>query len=196
MHVCLWVCVWVCVWAGLWAELSRHSNRSGWQPVGLHCSLPGRRGAVRWSRSTPQTTEILQYRDRRRQWGRQIKVIALRSDRRLSWSVSKGLHINARLQSHATFRTCSCLVKCHKILNVWKELFIVYIVCLCVWRAIRLYWDSYPPQLSLAISDRGYVYLGRHRGQHRPACCSLTHYYDILPPAKANTPIFSSVCVI
>lgn len=27
--------------------------------------------------------------------------------------------------------------------------------------------------------DRGYVYLSRHRGQHRPACCSLTHYYDI-----------------
>lgn len=63
------------------SELSRHSSWSGWQPIGIHCSLPGRRGAVRWSRSTQRTTEIEQSTDRRRQRGRQIKVITLRSDR-------------------------------------------------------------------------------------------------------------------
>lgn len=39
------------------------------------------------------------------------------------------------------------------------------------------------------LSDRGYVYLGRRRGQHRPACYSLTHCFDTLPAGTANTPI-------
>ena len=61
LRVCVYVCVCVCVYVCVCAygfELSRHSSWSGWQPAGIRCSLPGRRGAVRWSRSTPRTTEI------------------------------------------------------------------------------------------------------------------------------------------
>lgn len=174
LHLCVFLCA--CVWAGLWAE---QTLKLAWlaASVGLHCCLPRRRGAVRWSRSTPRTTETPQSKGR--QGGRQIKVIAVGSDCR--WDRT----VDAELQSHVQFEGTLKTKEELKYLSGCKVLNPVKTVVFL--QAAGRLTCSQPSGLHL--SDRGYVYLVRRRGQHRPASRSLTHYYDILPAGRANTPI-------
>lgn len=70
---------------------------------------------------------------------------------------------------------------------------VLHIFCMYLASSRTMCSDSAPPWPSgLHLSDRRYAYLCRRIGQHRPACSSLTHYYDILPAGKANTPLASS----
>lgn len=114
-RTCVCVCVRarVCVWAGLWAE---QTLKLVWLAASRATLLPARQKR----RHQVEQIDSLNHRNIAigRQRRRQIKVIALSSDRRLSWSVQGEMHVNAGLPSLICLRVTALSkkhlhVKCH-----------------------------------------------------------------------------------